>query len=141
MRPGFTGYWVLQDSFKNPKAPCDSDLTIFHLHGGGYFSSQPAHYLLFNLRLAESILEQGLTVSMFALDYSLAPEHLFPTQLDEAITAYQYLTGEAKIPAKKIIVVGDSAGGHLALSLLVHLDNMRLSNAENRALEKPGGLV
>ena len=140
-RPGFTGYWVLQDSFKNPKVPCKSDLIILHLHGGGYFSSQPAHYLLFNLRLAESILEQGFTVSIFALDYSLAPEHLFPTQLDEATAAYQYLTSEAQIPAKNIIVAGDSAGGHLALSLLVHLDNMRLSNAEKIALEKPGGLV
>ena len=140
-RPGFAGYWVLQDSFKNPKAPRNSDITVLHLHGGGYFSSQPAHYLLFNLRLAESILEQGLTVSILALDYSLAPEHLFPTQLDEATAAYQYLTSEAQIPAKKIIVVGDSAGGHLALSLLVHLDNMRSSNAENNALEKPGGLV
>ena len=140
-RPGFTGYWVLQDSLKSPKAPCNSNLTIFHLHGGGYFSSQPAHYLLFNLRLAESILEQGLTVSIFALDYSLAPEHLFPTQLDEATAAYQYLTSEAQIPAKRIIVMGDSAGGHLALSLLVHLDNMRLTNTENSALEKPGGLV
>ena len=140
-RPGFTGYWVLQDSFKNPKAPHNSDLTILHLHGGGYFSSQPAHYLLFNLRLAESILEQELTVSIFALDYSLAPEHLFPTQLDEATAAYQYLVNEAQIPAENIIVVGDSAGGHLALSLLVHLDNMRLSNAENNALENPCGLV
>ena len=140
-RPGFTGYWVLQDSLKNHKAPCDSDIIILHLHGGGYFSSQPAHYLLFNLRLAESILEQGLTVSIFALDYSLAPEHLFPTQLDEATAAYQYLTGEVQIPAKKIIVMGDSAGGHLALSLLVHLDNMRSSNPENIALEKPSGLV
>lgn len=140
-RPGFTGYWVLQGSFKNPKAPCSSDLTILHIHGGGYFSSQPAHYLLFLLRLAESIHEQGFTVSIFALDYSLAPEHLFPTQLDEATAAYQYLTSEAQISAKNIIVVADSAGGHLALSLLVHLDNMRLSNTENRALEKPGGLV
>ena len=140
-RPGFTGYWVLQDSLKNPKAPCNSDLTILHLHGGGYFSSQPAHYLLFLLRLAESILEQGFTVSIFALDYSLAPEHLFPTQLDEATAAYQYLTSEARIPAKTIVVLGDSAGGHLALSLLVHLDSMRLSNAEDRALEKPGGLA
>ena len=140
-RPGFTGYWVLQDSFKSPKAPCNSNLTILHLHGGGYFSSQPAHYLLLNLRLAESILEQGFTVSIFALDYSLAPEHLFPTQLDEATAAYQYLTSEAQIPAKNIVVVGDSAGGHLAVSLLVHLDNMRLSNADNIALQKPGGLV
>ena len=141
VRPGFTGYWVLQDSLKCPKAPCNSNLTIFYLHGGGYFASQPAHYLLFLLRLAESILERGVSVSIFALDYSLAPEHLFPTQLDEATAAYKYLIHEEQIAAKNITVLGDSAGGHLALSLLVLLDNMRISNAEDKTLEKPGGLV
>ena len=140
-RPGFTGYWALQDSFKSPRAPCKSHITIFHLHGGGYFTSQPAHYLLFLLRLAESILEQGVSVSIFTLDYSLAPEHPFPTQLDEATAAYKYLVHDEQIPAKNITIMGDSAGGHLALSLLVHLDHMRLSNPEDKMLEKPGGLL
>ena len=140
-RSCFTGYWILQNSFKNPKPPCNSDITILHLHGGGYFSSQPAHYLLFLLRLAESMIERGVSVSIFALDYSLAPEHMFPTQLDEATAAYVYLTSEEQIPAENIVVLGDSAGGHLALSLLVHLENMRLSNARDKGLEKPVGLV
>ncbi|KAL9066962.1 MAG: hypothetical protein Q9161_007206 [Pseudevernia consocians] len=139
-RPDFTGYWILRHSLKSPKAPSSSDLTILFLHGGGYFTSLPAHYLLFLLRLAESILEQGVSVSIFALDYSLAPEHVFPTQLDEATAAYRYLISEEQIPAGKIVVMGDSAGGHLALSLLVHLNKMG-SLIEEKALEKPGGLV
>lgn len=133
-RPDFTGYWVLQHSLKSPKAPSNSDVTIFYLHGGGYFSSLPAHYLLFLLRLAESILDQGVSVSIFTLDYSLAPEHVFPTQLTEAAAAYAYLVSEEQIPPKKMILMGDSAGGHLALSLLVSLH-------EDKAFEKPCGLV
>lgn len=39
------------------------------------------------------------------------------------------------------MVMGDSAGGHLALSLLVHLDEKRLPFVDHKALEKPGGLV
>ena len=131
VRPGFSGYWVLQHSLECLKAPSESDITILYLHGGGYFSSQPAHYLLFLLRLVEPMLK-GSSVSVFALDYSLAPEYVFPKQLEEAIAAYKYLTNEKHILTEKLIVMGDSAGGHLALSLLVSLNN---------SIKKPGGLV
>lgn len=80
-------------------------------------------------------------MSIFAPDYSLAPEHVYPTQLQEAAAAYAYLIDEEQIPVEKIVVAGDSAGGHLALSLLVHLNEKRLSSAEDKAAGKPGGLV
>ncbi|KAL8993470.1 MAG: hypothetical protein Q9188_007323, partial [Gyalolechia gomerana] len=81
----------------------------------------PGHYLLFLLRLAECILNQGLSISIFALDYSLAPEHTFPAHLTEATAAYEYIINEKQVVSEKIVLAGDSAGGHLALSLLVHL--------------------
>lgn len=141
VRPEFAGYWVLQHSLKSPKTPSNSDLTIFYIHGGGYFSSQPAHYLLFLLRLAETILEEGVSVSIFALDYSLAPENVFPTQLKEANAAYAYLLAEEQIPEDNIIVAGDSAGGHLALSLLVDRGIGHSSTIDGKAAGKPGGLI
>ncbi|KAF1812759.1 alpha/beta-hydrolase [Eremomyces bilateralis CBS 781.70] len=74
------------------------------------------------LRLSETIsATRGLTVSIFALDYSLAPEHPFPCQLSQAATAYTYLTTELNIPPSNIVLTGDSAGGSIALSLLTHL--------------------
>ena len=114
-------------------------MTIFYLHGGGYISSQPAHYLLFLLRLGEAILEQGISVSIFALDYSLAPEHVFPTQLKETAAAYRHLITKEYVPPEKIILAGDSAGAHLALSFLVDLASEH-SSSEN-ALPKPRGLA
>lgn len=39
------------------------------------------------------------------------------------------------------MVTGDAAGGHLALSLLVHLNKRRSSFVDDKALEKPGGRV
>lgn len=134
-RPNFTGYWIIQSSFEKPQPPKNSDITIFYLHGGGYFSSQPGTYLLFLLRLAETILAQGSSVSMFALDYHLAPEYCYPTQLREAAAAYGYLINEQSIPPEKIVIAGDSAGAHLALSFLVDLQSSK------RKLPKPGGLV
>ena len=129
----------MQGSLQNPKSPCSSDLTILYLHGGGYISSQPSHYLLFLLRLGEAILEQGISVSIFALDYSLAPEHVFPAQLKEATAAYEYLINEEHILPEKILIAGDSAGGHLALSFLVALANEH--SLLRKRLPKPGGLV
>lgn len=110
-------------------------------------SGQPEHYLLFLLRLAETILSQDKSVSIFALDYSLAPESTYPAQLAEAAAAYAYLVDEKDIPASKILLAGDSAGGHLALSLLVHLHtpNSLVSahaTGQNEGRQKPeGGLL
>ena len=73
-------------------------------------------------------------MSIFALDYHLAPEFLFPTQLEEAVAAYEYLVHEMAIPAEKVVVAGDSAGGHLVLSMLVSLH-------QRSSLPKPGGAV
>jgi acetyl esterase/lipase len=144
-RPTFTGYWILQSSFTDPQPPKNSDVTIFYLHGGGYNTSQPSTYLIFLLRIAESVLAQGLTLSIFALDYHLAPEHVYPTQLNEARAAYGYLLQEMEISPSKVVIAGDSAGGHLALSLLVDIQQRQQQPANQRpahpALTKPEGLV
>ncbi|KAG7001363.1 hypothetical protein G7Y79_00032g067160 [Physcia stellaris] len=138
-RTDFNGFWIMQSSLQKPKPPASSDMTIFYLRGGGYILSQPAHYLLFLLRLGEAILEQGISVSIFALDHSLAPEHVFPTQMKETAAAYEYLIHEEHVSLEKIILAGDSAGGHLALSFLVHLANQQSSSGT--VLAKPRGLA
>lgn len=84
--------------------------------------------------MAEAILAQDVKVSIFALDYHLAPEFLYPTQLEEAVAAYEYLLSEMVIPAEKVVVAGDSAGGHLVLSMLVSL-------RQRSSLPKSGGAM
>lgn len=133
-RPRFTGYWIIQSSFTNPQPPRHSDVTILFLHGGGYFASQPDTYLVFLLRLAEAILEQDIRVSIFALDYHLAPEFTYPTQLEETAAAYEYLLHEMAVSAEKTVLAGDSAGGHLVLSMLVNLQ-------QRSSLPKPRGAM
>jgi acetyl esterase/lipase len=52
-----------------------------------------------------------------AIDYSLAPESVFPTQLVEIEMVYRTLIASGRAP-QRIVLLGDSAGGALALSSL-----------------------
>lgn len=50
------------------------------------------------------------------IDYRLAPEHRFPAAEDDAMAAYRSLLSRGFDP-RKIVVAGDSAGGHLAVAV------------------------
>ena len=70
-------------------------------------------------QLALALLRK-VGVRMLVIDYRLAPEHPFPAALEDCITVYEWLLWSG-IPAEKIVVAGDSAGGNLTLALLVAL--------------------
>jgi len=117
----FSGYWICQSSISTKKEPQSADITILFAHGGGYVIGHLSTWLAFLLRIAEVIESQGFSVSILGLDYSLAPEAPFPAQLEQAHAAYSYLLHDLGIPADKIALMGDSAGGSLVMSLLTSL--------------------
>lgn len=90
----------------------DTRLTMLYLHGGGYFACSPKTHRPVTVAFAR----QGFRV--FAPDYRLAPEHVFPAALDDACAAYRGLLTERPSPPD-IVVAGDSAGGGLALALMI----------------------
>ncbi len=100
---------------------CPSSTTLLYSHGGGY-SFYPKTYtsLIASITLAANC-------RTFALDYGLAPEHRFPSQLQEATAAYEWLL-KTGVAAENMVVAGDSAGGNLTLALLLSLrdSNSRL---------------
>jgi epsilon-lactone hydrolase len=90
------------------------EYVVLYLHGGGYAFSIRAHD---NLIAFVALAAQART---FALDYRLSPEHPFPAQLEDAQAAYQWILSSG-ISSNRIVIAGDSAGGNLALVLLVAL--------------------
>jgi len=92
-----------------------SDSVALFLHGGGYvFGSIRSHPGLIGT-LAEVTGRRVL-----AIDYRLAPEHPCPAALDDALAAWDHLVAQGWDPTR-IVVIGDSAGGGLALALLLTL--------------------
>jgi acetyl esterase/lipase len=109
---------VRADRVSTPLSECCRH--VFFLHGGGFIVGSPALYRHFTWRIASAAHARLLVV-----DYRLAPEHPFPAALDDAVMAYSWLLADGAKP-QKIAVMGDSAGGGLALSLLLRLRDQRI---------------
>ncbi|MEE9453253.1 MAG: alpha/beta hydrolase [Paracoccaceae bacterium] len=93
----------------------DSETIVLFLHGGGYvFGSSKSHSAM----AAQVALRLGCSV--LVLDYRLAPEHRCPAAVKDACAAYNWLI-QRGWQSEKIAIVGDSAGGGLAISMLVAL--------------------
>ncbi len=87
------------------------DGAILYLHGGAFCVHLPATYRAFCADLA-----RRTQVPVLLPDYRLAPEHPAPAALDDCELAYRWLLQD--VPAERIVLAGDSAGGNLALALL-----------------------
>jgi monoterpene epsilon-lactone hydrolase len=93
----------------------DAAGVVLVLHGSGYLICSSRTHRGFASHLSEY---SGMPT--FTVDYRLAPEHPFPAAEDDAFAAYRWLLAQGHDPAK-IVVAGDSAGGHLAVALAVRL--------------------
>jgi monoterpene epsilon-lactone hydrolase len=89
---------------------------LLFLHGGGYeLGSLRSHG-----ELAARLGRAGGMRVLFP-EYRLAPEHRFPAAIDDVVAAWRWLRTDQDLNARSIAVAGDSAGGGLAVALLVAL--------------------
>lgn len=101
-------------------ADAEQDKVLVYFHGGGYvFGGLDSH------RDIAWRLGQASGIRVLNVDYRLAPEHPFPAALDDATRCYRWLLDEGISP-ERIAVGGDSAGGGLAVALLLNLRNLGL---------------
>ncbi|MCO6010031.1 alpha/beta hydrolase [Actinoallomurus purpureus] len=113
-----TGEWV------RPPAPHAG--AILYLHGGGYAFCSPRTHRTLTSRLAA-----GTGLPVLVPSYRLAPEHPFPAAFEDAMEAYRWLL--TALPPSRIVIAGDSSGGHLAAALV--------GEACRSGLPAPGGVV
>jgi monoterpene epsilon-lactone hydrolase len=92
------------------------DRVLLLLHGGGYTSGSPRTH-----RKLAANLARFANVRVLMPDYRLAPEHPFPAGLKDALVAYRWLIGKGGRKPEEIVLGGDSAGGGLALSMMLVL--------------------
>jgi acetyl esterase/lipase len=93
----------------------DRGPALLWLHGGGYLIGTPE----IDFALLARILE-GIDLTIFSVDYRLAPEHPFPAPLDDAMSVLEWLAesgAELGIDGRTLCVGGNSAGGGLAAAL------------------------
>jgi monoterpene epsilon-lactone hydrolase len=92
----------------------DPGRVLLFLHGGGFEFGSVASDGELAARLGRA---SGMRV-LFP-EYRLAPEHPFPAAVDDVLAVWRWLRTDPGLDAESVAVAGDSAGGGLALSLLV----------------------
>jgi acetyl esterase/lipase len=95
---------------KSGALPC-----IFHIHGGGYVVGSAASMEPFHRPLA-----LDADCAIVSVDYRLAPETRFPGAIEDCYAALAWVYKQAPaigVDARRIGVMGESAGGGLAAAL------------------------
>ena len=95
----------------------DPNRRLLYVHGGGYVLGSIGTHR----RLVADICRASGCVAL-NLNYRLAPEHVFPAAVDDAIAALEYIWANGPTEpgeASAVFVGGDSAGGGLTLATLL----------------------
>jgi acetyl esterase/lipase len=92
---------------------------LVYLHGGGWSIGSPASHG----KLARQ-LSVGSGAIVVSVDYRLAPEHPFPTPLDDCVAAVRWVKANAArfgADPGRIAIGGDSAGANLSAAVAIEL--------------------
>jgi cyclohexanone monooxygenase len=104
---------------------------ILYLHGGAFCLGSAWSHRGLTTRLARAA---GMPV--WTPDYRLAPEHPYPAGVDDAAACFEALLASGLRP-DQIVIAGDSAGGALAMALLLRLRARRAPMPAGAALLSP----
>src|SRR5882757_11258354 len=105
------GEWVYGAGVPRDRA----DTAIYFVHGSGYVLCSPRTH-----RRLTSWLSRLTGLPVFSIDYRLAPRHRFPSAADDVRAGWDWLTSQ--VPPDRVVIAGDSAGGHLSVDLLLQPD-------------------
>lgn len=121
---GVNGEWV------EPRSG-QADRVVVYLHGGAYCVGSPRTH-----RAITGNLALHAAARVFAADYRLAPEHPFPSAVEDAASVCIGLV-EAGVPSGRIVLAGDSAGGGLSVAAALRLRDLGRPRPAALALFSP----
>jgi monoterpene epsilon-lactone hydrolase len=123
-----TGEWVIANN-------ADVNKRLLYIHGGGFsVGSAKSH------RIVTDRLSRDLGVAVFAVDYQRLPDGKRIQGIYDCRIAYQWLLENCpagKLPAQRIYMAGDSAGGNLVLSLVGWLKQRKMRQVDAAVLLCP----
>lgn len=123
-----SGVWMRADKSRPPETWTEGDVLLY-FHGGSYLygSVENTHADI----MARLALATGMPI--LGVDYRLAPENPYPAALDDALASYEWLLAQG-VPARRVVLAGDSSGGNLAIAMLLLLrDRMREAEAAEQS--------
>jgi monoterpene epsilon-lactone hydrolase len=103
---------------------------LLYLHGGGYVIGSARS----GSGLATALARRARAAA-YSLDYRLAPENPFPAAVDDGLAAYRDLLDT--YGPQRLLVAGDSAGGGLALAVLLRARDAGLAQPAAVAVMSP----
>ncbi|WP_018901222.1 alpha/beta hydrolase [Rhizobium sp. 2MFCol3.1] len=92
---------------------------ILYVHGGGFYSGS-----LDTHRASAASFAKAASADVLLIDYRLAPEYPYPSQIDDTLTAYLWLL-DSGYESSNIVMLGDSVGGNLAIEAVLRQIKLR----------------
>jgi len=99
-----TCYWFVPNKF-------DKNKIVIYLHGGMFVLGSIEGY-----KSMVSHFASALSAKVLFIEYALAPEKPYPSGINDILRVYQELI--RRYPEARITLMGDSAGGALAATLI-----------------------
>ncbi|MFB6454840.1 alpha/beta hydrolase [Chitinophaga sp. Hz27] len=112
-----------------PKNEKGNNLVIY-LHGGGFMMGNINSH-----KAMVSHFANALGSTILFVEYSLAPEHPFPTAKNEVLAVYEELL--ERFPEHRISFIGDSAGGGLTVTTIYDIIQAQLKLPATVSLISP----
>ncbi|THC96536.1 hypothetical protein EYZ11_003980 [Aspergillus tanneri] len=114
LQHGATGHWIGNKNATN---------VVIYFHGGGFAVSAISGHFAFYFQILSDLNTSDHDIAIFFVSYSLTPTYTYPVQLRQSVEALRYIILETGRSPSNVIVGGDSAGGNLALTVLLHLSH------------------
>lgn len=121
----YDGQSISVHQFRKKDAPATPGPAVLHAHGGGTIQGDVA---LFKKILSLQVQHTGVPV--FSVDYRLAPEHPYPTPVEDCYAGLCWLyehAAEFNVDRSRIATMGESAGGKLAAGITLMARDRGLS--------------